>query len=163
MGRIAQILDRGVGKDVGQVSRPVTGVLLARPDAGRGRELGWSLSTLRRRLERGREVLKARLERRGAALGLGLFAGALAPTAGAAIPDSLRSATLQTAIAAQSGRAVAGAVGELAKESMKMSALTKSVIAATSVALICAYRWRRGRQPPKPQDKPKPDTPRRKP
>src|SRR5262245_37114204 len=54
------------------------------------RELGWSLSTLRRRLEQGRELLKLRLTARGAALSAGLFAGALAPTARATVSESLR-------------------------------------------------------------------------
>ncbi|MBM3983282.1 MAG: sigma-70 family RNA polymerase sigma factor, partial [Planctomycetes bacterium] len=50
------------------------------------RELGWSLSTLRRRLEHGKELLRARLSRRGAALGVGLLTGALAQPARAAVP-----------------------------------------------------------------------------
>ncbi|MDB5310230.1 MAG: sigE 52 [Gemmataceae bacterium] len=58
------------------------------------RELGWSLSTLRRRLDRGKELLRARLTRRGATLSAGLFAGALAPATASATPrlieDTLR-------------------------------------------------------------------------
>lgn len=53
------------------------------------RELGWSLSTLRRRLERGKELLKARLTRRGAALSAALFAGVLAPSNAHAVPSEL--------------------------------------------------------------------------
>jgi RNA polymerase sigma factor (sigma-70 family) len=53
------------------------------------RQLGWSLSTLRRRLERGKELLRARLLRRGVSLAAGLFAGALAPTARATVPSRL--------------------------------------------------------------------------
>ena len=41
------------------------------------RELGWSIRTLRRRLERGRDLLRARMARRGATLSAGLFAAAL--------------------------------------------------------------------------------------
>jgi RNA polymerase sigma factor (sigma-70 family) len=50
------------------------------------RELGWSLSTLRRRLERGKELLRARLARRGVTLGAGLLASAAAAPARAAVP-----------------------------------------------------------------------------
>jgi RNA polymerase sigma factor (sigma-70 family) len=50
------------------------------------RELGWSLSTLRRRLEHGKELLRARLTRRGAALGVALLTGAVAQPARAAVP-----------------------------------------------------------------------------
>src|SRR5262249_38624165 len=102
------------------------------------RELGWSLSTLRRRLERGRELLKSRLEQRGAALGLGLFAGALAPTVNAAISVSLQSTTLESALAIQSGRVVTTAAGQLAKEATGMSALTKrAIVLSVVLALVC--------------------------
>ena len=53
------------------------------------RELGWSLSTLRRRLERGKELLRTRLTRRGATLSAGLFAGMLAPSSAMAVPREL--------------------------------------------------------------------------
>lgn len=56
------------------------------------RELGWSLSTLRRRLDRAKELLRARLTRRGATLAGGLFAGILAPSALAAVPKRLLEA-----------------------------------------------------------------------
>lgn len=50
------------------------------------RELGWSLSTLRRRLERGKELLRVRLARRGTVLGVGLLTAAVAAPARAAVP-----------------------------------------------------------------------------
>jgi|GEM_PF-2018814 len=50
------------------------------------RELGWSLSTLRRRLERGKELLRTRLASRGVTLAAGLLAGTLAAPARAAVP-----------------------------------------------------------------------------
>ncbi len=53
------------------------------------KQLGWSLSTLRRRLERGKELLRIRLMRRGLTLAAGFFAGALAPSARAAVPKRL--------------------------------------------------------------------------
>src|SRR5205814_1202766 len=53
------------------------------------RELGWSLSTLRRRLDRGKELLRARLTRRGATLSAGLFAGVFAPSMALAVPREL--------------------------------------------------------------------------
>jgi RNA polymerase sigma factor (sigma-70 family) len=49
------------------------------------RQLDWSVRTLRRRLERARELLKARMIRRGATLGAGLFAGFLAPSSASAV------------------------------------------------------------------------------
>jgi RNA polymerase sigma factor (sigma-70 family) len=61
------------------------------------RQLGWSLSTLRRRLDRAKELLRARLTRRGAALSAGLFAGLLAPSASAAVPANLADAAVLAA------------------------------------------------------------------
>ena len=64
------------------------------------KQLGWSLSTLRRRLEAGREALRARMTRRGATLGAGLFASFLAPSAArATLTAELRRAVLTTALA----------------------------------------------------------------
>lgn len=61
------------------------------------RQLGWSLSTLRRRLDRGKELLRARLTRRGATLCAGLFAGALAPSTARAVSRELAVATARAA------------------------------------------------------------------
>lgn len=61
-------------------------------------QLGWSLSTLRRRLDRGKELLRARLTRRGATLSIGLFAGGLAPSTASATPPHLATAAVGTAL-----------------------------------------------------------------
>src|SRR5688572_27244514 len=62
------------------------------------RELGWSLSTLRRRLDRGKELLRARLTRRGVTLAAALFTVGIAAPARGATPalaaPSPRSAAL---------------------------------------------------------------------
>ena len=51
--------------------------------------LGWSLATLKRRLQGGRELLRARLARRGLALPAALSATLLlGNTAGARVPAS---------------------------------------------------------------------------
>jgi RNA polymerase sigma factor (sigma-70 family) len=64
------------------------------------RQLGWSLGTLRRRLQRGRELLHARLTRRGATLGAGLLASAvLVDPCRAAVPGELARATVRVAVA----------------------------------------------------------------
>lgn len=62
------------------------------------RELGWSVSTLRRRLDRGKDLLRSRLARRGVALGLGLLTGAMAAPARAAVP-ALKPSPASTALA----------------------------------------------------------------
>lgn len=83
------------------------------------RELGWSLSTLRRRLDRGKELLRARLTRRGVALGAGLLAVGLGGSAPAA-----------PALAAPSPTALA-----LAAEVMRRGVGPKLLAALVGVAL----------------------------
>jgi RNA polymerase sigma factor (sigma-70 family) len=85
------------------------------------RQLGWSLSTLRRRLERGKELLRARLTRRGATLAGGLFAGVLAPSAVAVPPRLVASGSpaaspspLAQTLAAEVARGAVGAKFALA-------------------------------------------------
>jgi RNA polymerase sigma factor (sigma-70 family) len=67
--------------------------------------------TVKTRLAKGRELLRARLERRGLALSAGGLAAILAPEAvNAAVAPSLTEATLQAASLCIAGEAVAGAV-----------------------------------------------------
>ena len=65
------------------------------------RELGWSLSTLRRRLDRGKDLLRSRLARRGVALSSSLLLAALAPKASAAVPLTATHSTFVKALAAE--------------------------------------------------------------
>ncbi len=78
-------------------------------------QLGWSLSTLRRRLERGRSLLRNRMVRRGAILGAGLLANALLPTlTRAALRTELRRLVLNTALADRTGTALPATIVALA-------------------------------------------------
>jgi RNA polymerase sigma factor (sigma-70 family) len=64
------------------------------------RQLGWSLGTFRRRLELGRNILRARLTRRGVELAAGLSVTSLLPsTAPAFLPPTLAAATIQLSVA----------------------------------------------------------------
>src|SRR5262249_51162488 len=75
------------------------------------RQLGWSLATLKRRLERGRNILRTRLEPGGPALSAGLLAGlAASPSAPAAMPPTLAAVTAKAAALAVQGGAIEGAV-----------------------------------------------------
>jgi RNA polymerase sigma factor (sigma-70 family) len=86
------------------------------------RQLGWSPRTLRRRLERGRDLLRARLEGRGVALSAGLLAVALAERAG-----------VSDALATTAARAVAGAA------SAGAARLAEAVLKATLLARLAAF------------------------
>src|SRR5262249_16768684 len=65
-------------------------------------ELGWSKSTVRRRLERGRRRLAARLRRGGLALSAPLLAGALTTDAAASVPLGLLRTTVLLATSSPS-------------------------------------------------------------
>jgi RNA polymerase sigma factor (sigma-70 family) len=96
------------------------------------KHLGWSLSTLRRRLESGRDLLRTRLTQRGATLGVGLLAGIVAPAAcQAALSPTLRRAVLSTA----SGQA-SSAVLRLAHGALPPWPLIKLGVAAVLVATL---------------------------
>jgi RNA polymerase sigma factor (sigma-70 family) len=107
------------------------------------RHLGWSLSTLRRRLEGGRELLRARLTRRGATLGAVLTAGLLAPSAANAVLSAeLRQAVLTAATAALTGAAVPASVLLLANGGMRMTTLAKVIFwSALAVMLGGSMAW----------------------
>jgi RNA polymerase sigma factor (sigma-70 family) len=74
-------------------------------------ELGWPLGTLKSRLERGREVLRDRLTRRGLSLSAALLTAFLAESAtSAAVPPLLTTVTAQAAVLVATGRALAAGV-----------------------------------------------------
>ena len=80
------------------------------------KELGWSLSTLRRRLEDAKVILRARLTNRGATLGAALIAGSFFATAAtASVPLNLVQATVTIAGSIKTGTAVATSVAAMAK------------------------------------------------
>jgi RNA polymerase sigma factor (sigma-70 family) len=74
------------------------------------RELGWSLGTLRGRLERGRDLLRSRLIRRGLALSAALLGAALVQNASAVVPAPLADAAVKAAALATAGASAAGVV-----------------------------------------------------
>src|SRR5262249_60811647 len=82
-----------------------------REDAAR--ELGWSLRTLDRRLEQGRDRLRLRLVRRGLALSTGLLATALAVQPTDAAPAAWAGAAVRAACDGRPSASVAGAAGGL--------------------------------------------------
>jgi protocatechuate 3,4-dioxygenase beta subunit len=75
------------------------------------RLLGWTKWTVKGRLQRGRERLRARLRRRGLELSVGLFAAVLSTrSASAQVPATLADATLRAAVKVAAGGLVAGGV-----------------------------------------------------
>jgi RNA polymerase sigma factor (sigma-70 family) len=73
-------------------------------------QLGWSLTTFRGRLERGRKVLRKRLTQRGVALSGALLAAVLAEkAASAAVSGSFLSVLVKGALATETARGVVSA------------------------------------------------------
>src|SRR5262245_23555449 len=93
-------------------------------------ELGWSVGQLRGRLERGRELLRNRLTRRGLALSAALLGAALTHDASAALPATLVGAAVKVAAGA-----VPAQVAALAGGVLRTMFVTK---AKTVALLLCA-------------------------
>jgi RNA polymerase sigma factor (sigma-70 family) len=72
------------------------------------RHLGWSPRTLRRRLGRARDLLRARLEARGLALSAGLLTVAVAERVG--VPEALAGSVTRAAVLIAAARPTAGVV-----------------------------------------------------
>jgi hypothetical protein len=90
--------------------------------------------TVKSRLSRARDLLRARLARRGVALSAGLLAAVLAERAAAAVPRGLVRAAVQTTVLAAAGKAPAPAAS-LADGVLKAMFVTKFKV-ATAVLLV---------------------------
>jgi WD40 repeat protein len=99
------------------------------------REVGWSLGTLRGRLDRGRELLRHRLTRRGVTLPAALFAiGLTQSTAPAAVPLTLVGATVKAGSAFAVG-SVTGAFGISARVAPLAQGVLKTMFVSKAKAV----------------------------
>jgi RNA polymerase sigma factor (sigma-70 family) len=100
------------------------------------RQLGCPVGTVGVRLSRGRELLRARLTRRGSILAAGPWAVGAAPTpAPAALPPALADATVEAVIRGVGGRAmttglVSAAVVSLSEGLLRTMIMTRIALAA---------------------------------
>jgi RNA polymerase sigma factor (sigma-70 family) len=105
-------------------------------------QLGWRRGTLKRRLERGRELLRTRLTRRGVTLSAGLFASLLTPNGTTAtVPATLIHATLKAGLSFATGETAGVATVQavsLAEGVLKIMALTKLKTAAVLLLAVTA-------------------------
>jgi RNA polymerase sigma factor (sigma-70 family) len=98
------------------------------------RQLGWSKSTLRRRLEKARELLRIRLTRLGLSLSAALLGTLLTPTAvSSALPAELMGTTMQAVLPAAGAQATG-----LGGASLRVTALADGLIRALFVAKLQA-------------------------
>jgi RNA polymerase sigma factor (sigma-70 family) len=141
------ILDHELGRLSDRYRAPlVLCYLEGRTQDEAARQLGWSLTTLRRRLAQGRRLLEARLRGRGVTLPAAL-AGLVAASS-VAVPGHLRAATLAAVGARPVGGLTAGSALSSARKGFpllpstvgrKVGAL--AVVAALASAVCFAYRW----------------------
>ena len=100
------------------------------------RQLGWPLSTLKSRVERGRELLRSRLTRRGLTLSATLSTALLTEkVAQATLPAGLMSGIVQAAVRYAAGQIPSAAVGmqpalSLARDLLRAMFLNKVKLAA---------------------------------
>jgi RNA polymerase sigma factor (sigma-70 family) len=98
-------------------------------------QLGCSRSTLKRRLARGRELLRRRLLRRGLTLSAGLLTAALSSPAAGAVPPTLAAATLRAA-GGPAAAPVSGRVAALIDRGLHTLALAQLKTVAALVAAV---------------------------
>jgi RNA polymerase sigma factor (sigma-70 family) len=121
------------------------------------RALGWSLGTLKRRLEQGKAGLRARLERRGVSLPAAFLA---AGVASATVPANLSAATARAASAFVVGKLVGSVPALTADALLRADLLTKLGAVTATMAVVCfallatvgatASRQRESDEPPAP-------------
>jgi RNA polymerase sigma factor (sigma-70 family) len=100
------------------------------------RQLGWSVRTLKRRLEQGRRCLRTRLARRGIALPAALLALGLTREVRCAVPAVLTTATVRAAVGAAGTVTTGTAAQALAEAVMRGSRTARLVgVAASLLAL----------------------------
>jgi RNA polymerase sigma factor (sigma-70 family) len=138
-GELAAVLDDELARLPDKLRDPVVLCLVAgRTHAQAAADLGTSVRTLRRRLDRARATLRARLQRRGVvpAVATALVTGAGEATG--AVPPALARQAMAVVFQFLDGGAPPTAVVAVAKGVMGMAKLKASALVATAAAvLVC--------------------------
>jgi WD40 repeat protein len=131
-GELRSVLDEELGRLASSFSAPlILCYLEGQTQDEAARRLGWSKSTLRRRLERGRGLLQTRLARRGVTLSAGLVTPLLFGTAtSAAVSKAVTAATVKTSLLFGSGQSTGAAI--MAKPVVLAEAVLRSMTIANT-------------------------------
>jgi RNA polymerase sigma factor (sigma-70 family) len=107
------------------------------------RLLGWPIGTVKGRLSRARELLRARLTRRGITLSTGFLGVVLTEHASAAVPGLLVHSTVKTIALLSAGKVVAGmsaaSAAALAEGVLKAMFVTKMKIATAFLFAVGVF------------------------
>jgi RNA polymerase sigma factor (sigma-70 family) len=125
-------------------------------------QLGWSVQTVKNRLERGRELLRSRLARRGLTLSAALGCVAMTGSGRAALPASLAERTARAAVAHTSpvvpvkvSALVEGVVGKTAPGKLSLAAV---LLLTVGLAVAGADFLSQGKVDARPSAPPTPGT-----
>ncbi len=143
---LSSVLDEEIGRLPQKYSAPlILSYLESKSRSHVAKELGWPEGTVARRLERGRELLRLRLVKRGVTLSAGALGVVLVEKVGAApIPAMLAINTIKAATTVAAGQAAGGGFISaqallLAEETMNGMLLVKAksvlIVLTVSVAL----------------------------
>jgi RNA polymerase sigma factor (sigma-70 family) len=99
-------------------------------------ELGWTVGSVKGRLERGRQLLEMRLARRGLAFSTALLATALASSSAAAAPATLQAAAVQLAAGAGTAPPTVLALAEGAMQALFLARLKIVLAAALLIGIV---------------------------
>jgi RNA polymerase sigma factor (sigma-70 family) len=95
-------------------------------------QLCWPVGTVKTRLDKGRELLRTRLARRGVALTSALLAANLLP---AAVPAAVLGGTFQSALSFAAGNALAGGAASAQALTLAMGALRTMMLAKVKIVV----------------------------
>jgi RNA polymerase sigma factor (sigma-70 family) len=107
-------------------------------------QLGWSFTTIKGRLQRGREMLRNRLQRRGIGLSAGVLAAILTQGVVNAIPPALLKTTVQTIVAGTLSDSVTtlaqGVMQAMFWTKLKVTAICLLALALTGIGFGAVFQ-----------------------